>query len=389
MTADVIHLLTGEYPPVPGGVGDYTSQVARGLSERGAEVHVWAPGYATAQHNGGVIVHRSAGRFTRADLWRIGAELDARPGRIILQWVPHAFGRRSMNFALARWCRQRALLSGNRLELMVHEPCCAFGEGKWRQNLVACVHRAMLALLLDGASKVWVSIPKWEAVLRRWCLRGLPDFEWLPVPSNVATAVNAGDVLMTRQQILLPGQQLVGHFASGGRGIAPLLKTALVDLLSGSHCVILLVGRDSDGLREDFLAEYSQFEKRVMSTGALSPVDVARYLSACDLVIQPYPDGVSTRRGTAMAALALGVPMVTNFGHLSEEIWIETHAVGLAACGKDLAGAAMRLLDDPERRARLSQDSRDLYRSRFDLSVTIRALIGRDGARSEAFPIAS
>ena len=37
------HLLTPEYPPACGGVGDYTALVAAALAEAGDEVHVWYP----------------------------------------------------------------------------------------------------------------------------------------------------------------------------------------------------------------------------------------------------------------------------------------------------------------------------------------------------------
>ena len=37
------HVLTGEYPPVPGGVADYTQLVARGLAAAGDAVNVWTP----------------------------------------------------------------------------------------------------------------------------------------------------------------------------------------------------------------------------------------------------------------------------------------------------------------------------------------------------------
>src|SRR5262249_40199976 len=37
------HLITGAYPPQPGGVSDYTHLVASGLAEAGDMVHVWCP----------------------------------------------------------------------------------------------------------------------------------------------------------------------------------------------------------------------------------------------------------------------------------------------------------------------------------------------------------
>src|SRR5947209_3461982 len=37
----VWHLVTGEYPPRPGGVGDYSALLAAGLAAAGGEVHVW------------------------------------------------------------------------------------------------------------------------------------------------------------------------------------------------------------------------------------------------------------------------------------------------------------------------------------------------------------
>ena len=40
MTGVTWQVITGEYPPQPGGVGDYTAQVAAGLAAAGDEVHV-------------------------------------------------------------------------------------------------------------------------------------------------------------------------------------------------------------------------------------------------------------------------------------------------------------------------------------------------------------
>src|SRR5690242_13303667 len=92
------HLVTSEYPPDIGGVSDYTGQLARALADAGDDVHVWCPGAARA-HVPGVRVHAALGTLSPADLRRADTELDACPGprRLLVQWVPHGFGYRSMN----------------------------------------------------------------------------------------------------------------------------------------------------------------------------------------------------------------------------------------------------------------------------------------------------
>jgi glycosyltransferase involved in cell wall biosynthesis len=110
----------------------------------------------------------------------------------------------------------------------------------------------------------------------------------------------------------------------------------------------------------------------------LSPADVSRHLQACDLMVQTYPDGVTSRRGSVMAALAHGVATVTNAGRYTEPIWAETGAVGLARGGRgdDLAQTAERLLDDRPQRDRVAAAGRDLHERRFAIGRTVEVLLG-------------
>jgi glycosyltransferase involved in cell wall biosynthesis len=90
-----------------------------------------------------------------------------------------------------------------------------------------------------------------------------------------------------------------------------------------------------------------------------------------------YIDGVSGRRGTAMASLAHNKPIVTVEGRLSEPLWRESAAVSLAAAGDAAAMAAniRNLLRDHDARARLAQSGAKLYRERFSLDHTIAQLL--------------
>src|SRR6266850_5202914 len=89
------HIITGEFPPQPGGVSDYCSQLTAALSAAGEEVHVWAPPVAaTTARSDGVQVHRLSSRFGLGSLKQLSAGLDASPPprRLFVQYVADAFG---------------------------------------------------------------------------------------------------------------------------------------------------------------------------------------------------------------------------------------------------------------------------------------------------------
>src|ERR1044071_3204530 len=95
------HIVTCEYPPQVGGVGDHTRLVAEGLAAAGDRVHVWCPASAgeLKESARGVSVRRELGKFRPADLRRAGRALKefGAPRKLLAQWVPHGYGFRSMN----------------------------------------------------------------------------------------------------------------------------------------------------------------------------------------------------------------------------------------------------------------------------------------------------
>ncbi|MEJ7810657.1 MAG: glycosyltransferase [Gemmatimonadaceae bacterium] len=378
------HLITPEYPPQPGGVSDYTQLVARGLATAGDIVHVWCPGSGDVTTDvSGVSVHREMGSFRTANLRRTGRLLDRlpRPRRLLVQWVPHGYGRRSMNVAFCLWLWQRSRVSGDRVELMVHEPFLAFGEGSRTQDAAAAVHRVMVAVLLRAARRVWVSIPAWKRAWRPYALGRPVPFTWLPVPSNVPVVNDTAGVHAVRARFTASGELLVGHFGTVGGGIEQPLRSAIVAVLRRrADTRVILIGHGGAAVHERLVREHPDLGKRVIATGALAGADVSRHLSACDIMLQPYPDGVSARRTSAMAGLAHRRAIVTTAGRLTEPLWAESAAVTLvpASDPSALADAALALLADARERQRLGAAAAELYQDRFDLRHTITAL--RDSA---------
>lgn len=387
------HIVTCEYPPRVGGVSDHTRLVAEGLASAGDRVHVWCPAAAGEPEESarGVSVRRELGEFRPTDLRRAGRALDefASPRRLLVQWVPHGYGYRSMNVWFCLWLWARAAFRGDEVTLVVHEPFLAFGEGSRRQDAVALVHRLMTTVLLSSARRVWTTIPEWARLLRPYALGRRVPFGCLPVPSTTPEVADSDseEAAAIRARYAPEGGALVGHFGTYGGHVARSLSRLLPRMLSGEgrDCAVLLLGQGSDRMREELLRSRPDLSSRVHASGTLAHDSLSRHLAACDLLLQPYPDGVSARRTSAMAGLAHGLPVVTTKGALTEPLWEESGAVALAHAGDDeaLLGEVRRLLASTEERARLSTAARRLYRERFDLSHTIAALRGSAEERSE------
>jgi len=361
-------ILTGEYPPQRGGVADYTHAVANALAEKGDEVHVWAPQCGAEELPGSVTVHRLAG-FDHDSLAMIGDDLAvlAKPLRVLVQYVPHAFGWKGMNVPFCLWL--------SRLEyplwIIFHEVRFPF---RWSQpplhNLLAGVTRIMSSLLARSAERIFIAIPAWTSLLPRGT-----KTEWLPVPTNCASEVDPGDVAALRQR--LGEGPIIGHFGTYGKLIAPFLQTAVPLLLdTDPQLRVLLLGDGAEKFAENYFASHPEHKGQLIVAGRQSAYQVACHLAACDVILQPYPDGVSSRRGSVMASLALGLPIVTTKGPLSEAFWEESGAVLMVPVEREhaLARGVQSLLENRARRDQVGRKARELYGRYFSLEHTIESL---------------
>jgi glycosyltransferase involved in cell wall biosynthesis len=381
------HLITGEYPPQVGGVSDYCELIAEGLAGAGDEVDVWCPYQSAPATVRRARIHPELGTMSPGDLRAVDSLLDKfpQPRRLLVQWVPHGFGWHSMNLLFCLWVHRRSR-RGDRVELMVHEPFLEFRARPVHQILMATMHRLMTIVLLNAATRVWIAIPAWERLLRPYALGRRIPFAWLPIPS-VTQSGELADASTIRQKYAGVGG-LIGHFGSFSRDVSKLLGERVSDVLSKSPFPsLVLVGTGSEQFRTDLLEAHPEFCGRVHAVGYVPASQVGAYLSACDLCVQPYPDGISSRRTTAMACLSLGVPMVTTHGHLTEPLWRESKAVSLAAVSdpREFTRHVQRLLGDQQDRRRLAERSRALYESQFAVPRIIEVL--RD-TRSHTRPAA-
>jgi glycosyltransferase involved in cell wall biosynthesis len=370
-------ILTGEYPPQTGGVSDYTQLVARGLAASGDEVHVWAPRTDLPQSTeDGVHVHRLPDHFGLRGLAELNREFDRLPthARVLVQYVPQSFGWRGLNLPFCVWLWIRR--NKHPITAMVHEIASPWvTRGRFlRHNFLSAVHRLMAIVLVQSTHRLYVSILGWEPLLRRYA--GSREIEWLPIPSTMPQEINPERVAALRRHLLPHAEdQLVGHFGTFGDLVAGALRQIIPDILeSQRQTVILLVGRRGVEFAAEMQKAHPASAGRLIATGGIEPAAVSEHLAVCDLLIQPYDDGISSRRTSAMAGLAIGVPIVTRRGFLTEPIWEESGAVCLASSYQEMAKQVALLLTDEAKRDRLRKSAVRLYQERFHLDRTIAAL---------------
>jgi glycosyltransferase involved in cell wall biosynthesis len=369
------HVITCEYPPQIGGVSDCSWALARALSERGHETHVWCPAAGGDEApTGSIVVHRTLGNFGIGDLQRTGAQLNAIPGpkRLFVQWVPHGYGWHSVNLPFAVWLAWRAWRHGDELHVMIHEPFLRFSPNPVHIAMAA-LHRAMLAAVCAGAARVWVSIPAWSNDIRPYVPARVPR-DWLPIPAPDMDEPTRPATLAT--PTLQEGPLVVGHFGTYSELIRPLLMRAVQAVLKRSSAHVLLIGRESDAFRAEFLEAHPHFSARIAATGTISKAELRRAICSCAVLVQPYPDGISARRTSALALLANGRAVVTNAGSLTEPMWAASGAVWLVPSpdGERLGDAAASLLHRQEDRERLADRARDFYERTFDVGHSVARL---------------
>ncbi|HEY1629079.1 MAG TPA: glycosyltransferase, partial [Tepidisphaeraceae bacterium] len=379
------HLLTSHYPPDRGGVADYTANVGEGLSRHGVAVQVWCPqvdARARTSEADNPIVARIPS-LRKLFGWRELGKRLGRPvsGRVLfVQYVPHGWGCHAMNVGFCLWLAVRARVRGDEVRVMFHEVAMPFVRRPFRHNIQAVVHRLMAMLLLSACRKVYVSTPAFAPLLSRLSF-GRREPIWLPVPSNIPRVDAPDAVRAVRMEIVGGDSQcpVIGHFGTYASHIAALLRDAMKILLSRNDKLRLLcIGRGSIAFCAALKDELAESERsRVHARENLDAESMSAHIQACDVMLQPYADGVTTRRTTAMAALANAVPLVTNLGPLSEDLWAKYQIASTAAAPNAalLADQAEALLQNRSLRDQYRAAGSKYYEANFAVDRTIQKLL--------------
>jgi hypothetical protein len=293
----------------------------------------------------------------------------------LLQYVPNGLGVKGANLAFCRWFGRLRDHTPD-VRVMFHEPYFYFTWSRpWApSNSLAVVQRMMARALLRGASRVYFSTETWKQYLP-----GPRRGQALPIPSSIPVAGSGARIAYFRAEATagVSGAPLVGHFGTYGAHVARELDAILPALVSRvSEVRLALIGAGGAAFLTRLARLAPAVAARAWAPDRLEPDDVAAALRACDVLVQPYPDGITTRRTSVMAGLKNGVAIVSSAGALTEPVWGETNAVALAPVVPPAAFVDRTdgLLRDPVARVALAGRGATTYATRFSMEHTVGVL---------------
>lgn len=387
------HIITGEYPPKPGGVSDYTEIVATAMAKAGRPPRVWTSIDASRANDAdfeagvvedfGVIVHRLGGRWSPSDLDRLEAAIERTPAprRLLIQYTPNSWGYKGMNLGFCRLIARRSA-RGDEIWTVIHEPYYFFKLwDKPTRWLIATANRLMLRTLLGASTRIYITIPYWEARIRPWAPRGVP-IECLPIVSNIPVVSDPVAVEAVRARYAGEGRAIVGCFSTFGNNVERIQAAVLRELVvDRSDRVFLLIGRGSKEFADRLISDKSSLAAKIIATGGLTRNELSIHIQACDMLAQAFPYGISGRNSTIVSALAHGAAITANSGPISEPFWSETDAAQIVP-GNDIekfAAAVDAILADPARLSAMRTAACRLYDERFSVDRLVARLLADSG----------
>ncbi|MBN1595780.1 glycosyltransferase [candidate division FCPU426 bacterium] len=357
MTPPTLLLISGTWPPLQCGVGDYSAQLGEHLSRVAVRVHVLTsrrvPPYFRLDGEIMMEVHPRIERWNHESL-RVAQQLveEVKPDIIHWQWPTAAYGRSlSVNW-LPRFLKK--MNPGIPVLTTLHEYRYFNAWTRWR-----------LWPAFTASERIVVVDPLDLDEIRRSHPRTAKRCCFIPIASNLPAVPEQYDREWSRRQAGLRPEDfgvVFFGFTNPPKGLEVLLYALHHLRRKYPQLKLILLPRLSAKIeyhkKIQQLLRTLDLEAHTLQPDYALPVQAAEILAGGDCAVLPYVDGVSMKRGTFFACVKQGLPIVTTLPRISESFPFKNQEHILAVLPRNpwaVAEAVERLICNPKLRQRLSQ----------------------------------
>lgn len=361
-----IGMITGEYPPMQGGVGAFSLILAGEMAAQGHELFILSRSGTAATsphiHLTSEIDHWGMSSLTAARRWAKRHALEV----VNIQYQTAAYGMSPFIHFLPDALRPLPVVT------TFHDlrfPYLFPKAGRLRN--------AIVRRLADHSSGVIATNPEDAARINHPCST------LIPIGSNILAPASLVSAPFRAAAGAAPDDFLIVYFGlvNRSKGLDTLLhavsqlrdlpvRLALIGAVAGSSDPT-----NAAYLREiDLLIDQLDLSPLLHRTGYLDDAAVSGYLAAADAIALTFADGASYRRGTLMAALQHGGAIVTTTPQVTVPAFVDGENLRLVPPGDApaLADALRQLYAHPNERETLRRGARALSRQ-FEWSEIARA----------------
>ena len=356
-----VTVVTARFPPMEGGVADYTLAWCRAMLEldRYDITVVTSPPAAPVD---GIAVDAGQGDWGRRGEGALRSALDrSKPDVVVVQYVPHAFSRRGAGLPFAWMLRTAVRDLSLPLVVNAHELFGQWNERARRAPWFLAQRLAVAVLAASGVALV-VTVKARQERVQAALPRVRDRILVLPIGPTIPPVVPDGN---WRREHGVPDDLLVlaslglGHWTQDTAMLAVMLARLRA---SGADARLFVAG----ALKVD--------DPWAVHLGYLDATAAAQLLAAADLFVLPLSDGASGRRSALISALAAGTPVLSTTGSDTEAALFPPDAIRLTPAGDAgaFASAALSLAGDHEARAALRDRGRALYERELAWPIVAR-----------------
>jgi glycosyltransferase involved in cell wall biosynthesis len=356
--------ITGEYPPMQGGVGAYTQELSRALCDLGHEVFIFTDHRAEHAHDDDPV-HVTAdahtwgwGTLGRIRRWAQAQQLDV----VNIQYQVAAFNMAAFIHILPMRIDTACVVTTFH-DLLV--PYLFPKAGPLRYQAVLTLARSS-----DG-----VIVTNRGDFQRLSAEQTIVSLRHIPIGSNIAPAAAPGYNRSVWRKALgfAEDDVVVGYFGflNSSKGVDTLLQAVRIARNNNLPVKLLMIGGrtgTSDPTNILYAREIDQLvtdlglQDHVHWTGFVDNVAVSGHLLASDVIALPFRDGVSFRRGSLMAALAHGCAIISTYPEIDMlDLTSDEHLRLIPPDSPTaLALAIEDLAENPQLRTRMGKKAREL-----------------------------
>lgn len=354
-------MVSGDYPPIKGGLADYTKCLFDELKKRINKNNVFLITSKEAKKENKNIINE----IKKWNLWGIIKTViiikKNKPNIVHIQYPTAQYKKNiSINFLplLLKTFTSIPII------LTIHEFSNKSIYGRLR----------IMPMIMFSNKTIIVSEEYRSDILKlAWPLKKYLNKKiiYIPIGPNIAfknIEFSKKEIQEIKKSLKIKIDDFVICFfgwITKGKGIEFLLET-FQELIKNqySNLKLLFIGDQEKNFFNQIKLTIKKYklESKIVFTGYCSPTDVSKYMMISDMCVEPFEDGIKSKRGSFLVPLFHKLPIVTTKSDFIPEGLIDYENVILINYGnkEQLKKAILDLLKNPALKHQISQNTKNI-----------------------------